>query len=113
MIVVAETASGGETIPPKRKPSANVNPGMITYDANATTQEVIITMIKAKLIMILLHFRTLSMIPATRLIKKRWKKNKEEQFRIDRHIINREVKLSSNPPNTSTIGKRYAVYLPA
>src|ERR1700754_1596400 len=55
MIVVAETASGGEMMPPSRKPRAKVNPGMSAYEANAITQEVMITMGKAKLAISRLH----------------------------------------------------------
>src|SRR4051812_35721820 len=57
IMVVAEIASGGETIPPKRKPRANVNPGIKTFDTNATTQDVMITIGKAKLVITLLHFQ--------------------------------------------------------
>src|SRR4051812_1670427 len=57
MIVVAEMASGGDTIPPRRNPSASVNPGMRAYDAKATTQEVIITIGNAKLMITRLHFQ--------------------------------------------------------
>jgi hypothetical protein len=48
---------GGEIIPPRRKPRASVNPGMIAEEARATTQEVMMTIGKAKLVMILLHFQ--------------------------------------------------------
>src|SRR4030095_1507260 len=57
MMVVAEMASGGETIPPKRNPSANVKPGIKAYDANATTQEVKITIGNAKLVITRRHFQ--------------------------------------------------------
>src|SRR6185369_7448710 len=56
-MVVADMASGGETIPPRRKPNANVKPGIIVYDANATTQEVMMTMGNAKLMITRLHFQ--------------------------------------------------------
>src|SRR6188768_4105775 len=49
IIVVAEIASGGDTIPPNKNPSANVKPGIKAYDANATTHDVIITIGNAKL----------------------------------------------------------------
>src|SRR5258708_8635824 len=52
---VADTASGGEIIPPSKKPSAMVNPGMTALDTRATTSEVRITIRKAKLPMTLLH----------------------------------------------------------
>src|SRR5688572_4136783 len=49
IMLVAETASGGDIIPPKRKPSAKVNPGITQLDTNAITQEVRMTIGKAKL----------------------------------------------------------------
>src|SRR5688500_9756819 len=57
IMVVAEIASGGDTMPPKRKPRASENPGMRAFDAKATTQEVKITMGNAKLMMTRLHFQ--------------------------------------------------------
>ena len=48
IIVVAETASGGETIPPNRNPNAKVNPGISQCETSATTHDVIITIGKAK-----------------------------------------------------------------
>ena len=57
IMVVAETASGGEIIPPKRKPNANVKPGMIILDTNAITQDVMMTIGKAKLVITRLHFQ--------------------------------------------------------
>src|SRR5690349_12376766 len=57
MMVVADMASGGETIPPKRKPNANVNPGINAFETKATTQEVMMTTGKAKLAMTLFHFQ--------------------------------------------------------
>ena len=57
MIVVAEIASGGETIPPSRKPSASVNPGMNALEKKATTQAVIITTGNAKLVITRRHFQ--------------------------------------------------------
>jgi hypothetical protein len=56
-MVVAEMASGGEIMPPNKKPNANVKPGMNILDANAMTQEVRITMGKAKLVITRLHFQ--------------------------------------------------------
>jgi hypothetical protein len=47
-MVVAEIASGGDTIPPNKNPRANVKPGIKAYDANATTQDVRITIWKRK-----------------------------------------------------------------
>src|SRR5436190_13061790 len=40
---VAATASGGEMMPPRRKPSASVNPGMSQTEKYATTVEVNMT----------------------------------------------------------------------
>lgn len=39
IMAVAETASGGETMPPKRKPKAKVKPGIKAPDTNANTHE--------------------------------------------------------------------------
>src|SRR4051812_33585036 len=50
MMVVAEMASGGDIMPPKRKPNASVNCGMIALDTNAITQDVMMTIGKAKLV---------------------------------------------------------------
>src|SRR6478736_5786045 len=57
IMVVAEIASGGDTIPPNKKPSARVNPGISACAANATTQDVRITMGNAKLMITRLHFQ--------------------------------------------------------
>src|SRR3954447_9025998 len=57
IIVVAEIASGGDMMPPKRKPSDSVKPGINELDTNATTQEVMITMGKAKPVITRLHFQ--------------------------------------------------------
>src|SRR5687768_5948316 len=57
MMVVAEIASGGDIIPPKRKPIANVNPGINALDTNAITQAVMMTIGKAKPVITRLHFQ--------------------------------------------------------
>ena len=57
IIVDAEMASGGETIPPNKKPSANVKPGISAEDANATTHEVRTTMGNAKLMITRRYFQ--------------------------------------------------------
>src|SRR6478609_11655210 len=49
MIDVAEMASGGDTIPPNRNPMASVNPGIQALETKAITQDVTITIGKAKL----------------------------------------------------------------
>ena len=69
IIVVAEMASGGDTIPPNKNPSANVKPGIRAYDANATTHDVKITIGNAKLMITRRISKTLSMIPARLLHK--------------------------------------------
>lgn len=50
-------ASGGDMMPPKRKPNAKVKPGINALEANAITHEVMITMGKAKLVITRLHFQ--------------------------------------------------------
>jgi hypothetical protein len=57
MMVVAEIASGGEIMPPRRKPNAKVKPGMSALDTKAITHEVMMTMGKAKLVMTRRHFQ--------------------------------------------------------
>src|SRR5688572_5303418 len=57
IMVVAEIASGGDTIPPKRNPRASVKPGIKAYDAKATTQEVRITIRNAKLVITRRHLQ--------------------------------------------------------
>src|SRR5690349_12114510 len=57
MMVVEEMASGGETTPPSKKPSASVNPGMRAQETTATTQEVRMTIGNAKLAIMRLHFQ--------------------------------------------------------
>src|SRR5690349_10705216 len=57
IIVVADTASGGETMPPKRNPRARVNPVINAVETKATTQDVRITIGNAQLVITLLHFQ--------------------------------------------------------
>src|SRR5687767_10312428 len=57
MIVVAEIASGGEMMPPRRKPSASVNPGISAREAKAITHAVMITIRKAKVAINRRHFQ--------------------------------------------------------
>ena len=56
-IALADTASGGETMPPNKKPVARVKPGIRAADTKATTQEVRITTGKAKLLITRRHFQ--------------------------------------------------------
>ena len=55
MMVVAEMASGGETIPPNKNPNAKVKPGMIVLETMAITNAVTMTIRKAKLLITLLR----------------------------------------------------------
>src|SRR6185503_1852677 len=57
MMVDAETASGGEMMPPRRKPNAKVKPGMSALDTRAITHDVRMTIGKAKLVITRLHFQ--------------------------------------------------------
>lgn len=56
-MVVAEMASGGEPMPPSKKPSASVKPGMSQWATTATTHEVRMTTGKAKPAMMRRHFQ--------------------------------------------------------
>src|SRR6476620_9628808 len=104
-MVVAEMASGGEMMPPKRKPSASVKPGMSALDTNAMTHEVRMTMGKAKLVITRRHFhnsfhevcQAASYSSGGRNIKKISSGSMVTFEKV-------AVKLSANPPNTSTIG---------
>lgn len=53
----ADTASGGEIIPPNKKPNAQVKPGIRLLEISATILEVKITIGKAKLLITLRHFQ--------------------------------------------------------
>src|SRR5258706_13408249 len=101
----AEIASGGDTIPPNRKPRASVKPGMKAYDAKATTQEVKITMGNAKLMMTRFHlqnsFHDICQAASYSRGGRKIKKIKSGSMVMFENVL---VKLSANPPNTSTIG---------
>ncbi|GIK59564.1 MAG: hypothetical protein JETCAE03_06250 [Ignavibacteriaceae bacterium] len=58
VIAFALTASGGETIPPNKKPNAKVKPGINQYAVNATLIAEMKTTIKAKLRIILRHLKS-------------------------------------------------------
>src|SRR6478752_7555958 len=104
-MAVAEMASGGDTIPPKRKPRASVNPGIIARDENATTQEVSITMGNAKLLIIRLHFQN-SFQEVCHAASYNNGGRKMKKINSGSMVIceNALVKLSANPPRTNTIG---------
>src|ERR1051325_6368129 len=57
MMVLAEMASGGDTIPPNKNPNAKVKPGMQAHETKAITVEVRITMGNAKLVITRRHFQ--------------------------------------------------------
>src|SRR5882762_6999868 len=105
IMVVAEIASGGDTIPPNRKPSASVKPGMIAYDAKATTQEVRITMGNAKLMMTRFHLQN-SFHEICQAASYSRGGRKIKKIRSGSMVIfeNASVRLSANPPKTSTMG---------
>ena len=110
MMVVADIASGGEIIPPKRKPNAKVKPGMKALETNATTHEVMITIGKAKLIITRLHFQnSFHDVCHAASYRSGGKKIKKTRSGLMVTFEKTAVKLSSNPPNTSTIG--YAVLI--
>jgi hypothetical protein len=105
MIEVAEIASGGEIIPPNKKPNAKVKPGMKALDTNATTQDVIITMGKAKLVITRLHFQNSFHDTCQAASYKRGgRKMKKTSSGSIVILEKREVKLRINPPTTSTMG---------
>src|SRR5688572_18735632 len=54
---VAETASGGEMMPPNKKPRAIVKPGIRLLETTAITKEVIITTRNANVLTTRLHFQ--------------------------------------------------------
>jgi hypothetical protein len=56
-IEVAETASGGDMMPPNRNPNASVNPGIILLDTKAIRKDVSITIINAKEVITRRHFQ--------------------------------------------------------
>ena len=58
MIAGALTASGGETIPPSKKPKAIEKPGKIAFATRATTQAVMKTTRNAKLKIMRRHFHS-------------------------------------------------------
>ena len=55
IMVAADTASGGETMPPNKKPKATEKPGIKVLAINPTTRAVINTTIKANELIILRH----------------------------------------------------------
>ncbi len=56
-MALAETASGGDTMPPNKKPVAKVKPGIRAADTNATAHDVMITTGNAKLDITRRHFQ--------------------------------------------------------
>lgn len=105
IIEVAETASGGDMMPPSRKPSASVNPGTILLDTKAITQDVTITMIVAKLKIILRHFQK-SFHEVCQAAS--YNNGGKKITKIISGWIsiggNTEIKLNARPPRTRTMG---------
>ena len=104
-MVVADTASGGEMMPPNKNPQANVKPGMNAFDTKAITQDVRITMGNAKLVMTLLHFQN-SFHDTCHAASYNNGGRKIRKMSSGSMVIleNSLVKLSSNPPTTNTMG---------
>ncbi len=105
IMVVDETASGGEMMPPNRNPNASVKPGINAFDTKAITQEVRITMGNAKLVITLLHFQnsfhdTCQAASYNNGGRKIRKINSGSMVIVENSL----VKLSSNPPTTNTMG---------
>src|SRR3954470_14477965 len=57
IMVVAEMASGGDTMPPNKNPNARVKPGIQAQDTTAITEEVRMTIGNAKLVITRRHFQ--------------------------------------------------------
>jgi hypothetical protein len=105
MMLVAETASGGEMIPPNRKPWARLNPGIMALDTKAITVELIITMGKAKLIMILRHFQKFFQeVCQAASYNNGGRKIKNTSSGLMLILEKKRVKLRSSPPITKTMG---------
>jgi hypothetical protein len=105
MMVVAETASGGEMMPPKRKPRANVKPGIRAVETRATTQAVMMTMRKAKLVITLRHLQnSFQEVAHAASYNSGGRKIKNTSSGSIVTSENTEVRLRISPPNTSTIG---------
>src|SRR5689334_730395 len=105
MMVVAAIASGGEMIPPSKNPSARVNPGIKAVETTATTQEVRMTIGKAKLAMILLYFQnSFHDTCHAASYKSGGRKIKKTKSGLMVIFPNAGRKLIASPPSTSTIG---------
>src|SRR5687767_6500607 len=105
MMVVAEMASGGEIMPPKRNPNANVKPGMRALDANAITLEVRITIGNAKLKITRLHFQnSFHDVCQAASYKSGGRKMRNTSSGSIVIFEKKRTKLRANPPSTSTIG---------
>src|SRR5687767_2692184 len=102
---VADTASGGEMIPPSKKPSAMENPGIIELDTIAITNEVRITMRKAKLLITRRYFQNSfhEVFHAASYSSGGRKTIKIISGLMLKGVIP-GIKLKASPPSTSTIG---------
>src|SRR6476620_6043562 len=102
---VAEIASGGDMIPPNKKPSARVKPGISSLETTATTKEVTITIGNAKLV-IILRQRQNSFHEVAQAASYSSGGRKIKKIRLGSIVIdpNPSIKLRTSPPKTNTIG---------
>jgi hypothetical protein len=105
MIVVADMASGGDMIPPKRNPRANVKPGIKALDVNAITHEVRITIGNANPVITLLHFQN-SFQDVCHAASYRSGGRKIKNTSCGSMVMSEKlvIKLNARPPSTSTMG---------
>src|SRR5688572_18875797 len=105
IIVVADMASGGDIIPPRRNPKARVKPGISAVETNATTQDVSITIGNAKLVITRLHLQN-SFHEVCHAASYRSGGRKIKNTTSGSMVIfeNGKLKLISKPPTTRTIG---------
>jgi hypothetical protein len=92
-------------IPPKRKPSARVNPGIKALEKNAITQEVIMTIGNAKPVITRRHFQnSFQDVCQAASYSSGGRNMKNTSSGLMVICENAEVKLRIKPPSTSTIG---------
>ena len=105
IIVVAEIASGGEMIPPKRNPNAKVKPGINALEKIAIAVDVNITIGNAKLIITLRHlqnsFQETCQAASYNNGGRKMKKMKSGLIVMFENV---GTKLNASPPITRTIG---------
>ena len=105
IMAAADTASGGETMPPNKKPRATEKPGIKVLAINPTTRAVINTTIKANEPIILRHrhssFHEL-LYAASYSIGGKNTRNIKSGLILKRGMPG--MKLIATPPNTSIMG---------